>query len=126
MAKWVQRSGSKLIDEPVCSAPEHLKNQTIRSLNLTDFETWPDDCPGACECICRVDGDQVYTEVRCILKELTNVPKVLPPNVRQIDLRRNAIESFDINDIGQYKDLEKVNLERNKIAQVMVINKFFL
>lgn len=118
MANWITRPGSKLMDEPVCASPDHLRNQTIRSLNLTDYQRWPDDCPDACECICQEDGDLVYTEVRCIRSGLEDVPKVMPFNVRSVDLRGNAIRSFDSKNVLKFEHLERINLEHNNIEEV--------
>ena len=120
MANWVRKKVVKLEDGPVCAAPDHLKNQTLRSLNLTDYVRWFDDCPDICDCTCHWDGYQVYTEASCIQRGLKEIPKVFPDNLRMLDLSRNNIESFDSKEILGFANLEQLNLEHNSINKVMI------
>ncbi|CAL1289055.1 unnamed protein product [Larinioides sclopetarius] len=116
--EWLKIKGSTLEDEPTCQSPPLLQNRTIRSLNQTDLEFWQEDCPKPCDCVCKTEGEDVFTTVDCTNKNLNTIPEKFPLNVKEIDLQNNDITSFSGFTAKNWLNLEILNIENNSLSTI--------
>ncbi|GBM46592.1 Protein toll [Araneus ventricosus] len=116
--EWLKIKGSTLEDEPICQSPPILQGRTIRSLNQSELEFWQEDCPKLCDCMCKTEGEDVFTTVDCANKNLNTIPEEFPFNVKEIDLENNDITSFSGFLFKNWQNLEILNMENNSLYNV--------
>eukprot|EP00058_Branchiostoma_floridae_P013068 XP_002598556.1 hypothetical protein BRAFLDRAFT_66947 [Branchiostoma floridae] len=71
-------------------------------------------CPEVCECDADVDGQ----DVSCIGYDLKNIPKGLPVDTVQLNIRNNDIKILDLNDLKPLSRLQGLDVSENNIKAI--------
>ncbi|XP_035229213.1 slit homolog 1 protein-like [Stegodyphus dumicola] len=118
--EWISKKDSFLKDDPVCQSPPSLNGTKIRSLKLTDVESWNENCPEICDCLCTAEGENITISVNCSGRGLNQIPE-MPSNTGIINLSHNQINTFDGLSSTEYEDLKKVDLEYNSLKEIKLV-----
>ncbi|KAM7537665.1 hypothetical protein Aperf_G00000075381 [Anoplocephala perfoliata] len=134
ISRWIQQNPTLIMPAPTvptCISPIHLKLSPITSLSALDFSCVNGNSTDAsCEINCCSNDEPMVSNhcpdvcvcnnqrVDCSGKALTEIPKALPSDTRDLFLEHNAIASIDSERIAHLKNLETLLLSNNKIVEL--------